>query len=95
MVAARSSVPGRQQVGEMATPARRILGGAMATDLCGVEHGLDISAQLVSGLWLLGPDGLQHVDNVVGLNGVNPEPAQRLGIDLQGPLDPRLRRLAL
>jgi hypothetical protein len=53
----------RQQLVEMAAPARRVLSSAIAAHFCPVEHGLDAPAQAACRLRLRCPDGLQDLEH--------------------------------
>jgi len=60
MMASRQALPLRQEVVEMAAPARRILAAAQPLRLGRIKHALDPAAKAVSGFRLLVPKRLEH-----------------------------------
>jgi hypothetical protein len=60
MMASRQALPLRQEVVEMAAPARRILAAAQPLRLGRIKHALDPAAKAGSGFRLLVPKRLEH-----------------------------------
>ena len=88
---------GRQDMGEIAFPLRRVRPLPEAAHRRGVEHRLDAAAHPARGFGLLGPDRIEHLHDKPGIDrrdGQFPQSRVNVGGERRRPLLPRASRCA-
>ena len=74
---------------QMPSPSSRIFAGPIATYFCPIENNLDPPAQAAGRFSLSTPDGLDHLNDVIGVNvldGSRPKHRRNISRDCVSPL---------
>src|SRR5712691_7645304 len=90
----RTFAAGRQDLGEVAFPLRRVRPLPEASHRGGVKHRLDAAADPARGFRLLGPDRIEHLNDQPGIDrrgGQFPQSGVNIGFERRGPLRRMLR----